>query len=102
MCMYALSLQAVSQAKQCWFADDARGCGSLQNIRVWWDKLTMARPDFGYYPNAGKCWLVMKPNKWITRSIEHSQQSLGQLQFEDPQGITLLHLMSNSQARLSS
>ena len=37
-----------------------------------------------------------------TRSIEHSQQSLGQLQFEDPQGVTLLHLMSNSQARLSS
>ena len=34
MCLYALSLQAlisrlqaVSQAKQCWFADDATGCG---------------------------------------------------------------------------
>ena len=38
MCLYALSLQplisrlqAVSQAKQCWFADDATGCGSIQN-----------------------------------------------------------------------
>ena len=44
MCLYALSLQplisrpqAVSQAKQCWFADDATGCGSIQNIKVWWD-----------------------------------------------------------------
>ena len=70
MCMYALSLQAASQAKQCWFADDARGCGSLQNIRVWWDELMLARPDL-CYPNAGKCWLVMKPdNEEITRSIE--------------------------------
>ena len=67
MCMYALSLQplisrlqAASQAKQCWFADDATGCGSLPNIRVWWDELTMAGPD---YPNAGKCWLATKPDK---------------------------------------
>ena len=41
MCMYAFSLeplifrlQAVGQAKQCWFADDATGRGSLQDIRV--------------------------------------------------------------------
>jgi len=77
MCMYALSLQplisrlqAASEAKQCRFADDATGCGSLQNIRMWWDELTMARPDLGYYPNAGKCWLVTKPDKEETaRSI---------------------------------
>ena len=42
ICMCALSLQplisrlqAASQAKQCWFADDATG----------WDKVMMARPD---------------------------------------------------------
>ena len=30
----------------------------------------MARPDLGYYPNAGKCWLVTKPdNEETTRSI---------------------------------
>ena len=70
MCLYALSpqplisrLQAVSQAKQCWFADDATGCGSIQNIKVWWDELTVAGPDLGYHPNAGKCWLVTKPEK---------------------------------------
>ena len=83
MCMYALSIQAVSQAKQCWFADDARGCGSLQNIRVWWDKLTMARPDFGYYPNAGKCWLVMKPDK------EETTSSIGQHSLTVPRSVAI-------------
>ena len=70
MSMYALSLQplishlqAVSQAKQCWFADDATGCGSLQDIRLWWDELIVAGQDLGYYPNTGKCWLVLKPDK---------------------------------------
>ena len=77
MCLYALSLQplisrlqTVSQAKQCWFADDATGCGSIQNNKAWWDELTVAGPDLGYYPNAGKCWLVTKPDKEeIARSI---------------------------------
>ena len=77
MCLYALSLQqlisrlqAVSQAKQCWFADDATGCGSIQNIKVWWDELIVAGTDLGYHPNAGKCWLVTKPDMEETaRSI---------------------------------
>ena len=62
MCLYALSLQPpifrlqpVSQAKQCCFADYATGCGSIQNIKVWWDELTVAGPDLGYHSNAGKC-----------------------------------------------
>ena len=61
MYMYALSLQPLicrlevaSQAKQCWFAVDSTRCGSLQNIRVWWDELTVAGIDLGYYPNAEK------------------------------------------------
>ena len=77
MCLYTLSLQplisrlqTVSQAKQCWFADDATGCGSIQNIKAWWDELTVAGPGLGYYPNAGKCWLVTKSdNEEIARSI---------------------------------
>ena len=59
---YTLSLQplicrvqVVSQAKECWSADDATRCGPLQNVRVWWDELTMAGTDLGYYPNAGEC-----------------------------------------------
>ena len=44
--LYAISLQplitrlrASSAVKQCWFADDATGSGSLQDVRKWWDKL---------------------------------------------------------------
>ncbi|XP_078372794.1 uncharacterized protein LOC144656446 [Oculina patagonica] len=29
----------------------------------WWDVLTEAGPDLGYYPNAKKCWLITKPDK---------------------------------------
>ena len=46
MALYALSiqplitsLQAVSTAKQCWFADDASGTGSTTDIKRWWDTL---------------------------------------------------------------
>ena len=35
---------------------------------MWWDELTVAEPDLGYYPNAGKCWLVTKPDKEETAS----------------------------------
>ena len=83
MCMYALSIQAASQAKQCWFADDVRGCGSLQNIMVWWEKLTMARPDFGCYPNAGKYWLAMKPDK------ETTTRSIGQYSLAVPRSVAI-------------
>ena len=29
------------------------GVDHYRTSGVWWDELTMARPDFGYYPNAG-------------------------------------------------
>ena len=77
MCLYALSLQplisrlqVLSQAKQCWFADDATGCGSIQNIKAWWDELPGTGPELGYYPNAGKCWLVTKPDKEETARLQ--------------------------------
>ncbi|XP_048582339.1 uncharacterized protein LOC5520811 isoform X2 [Nematostella vectensis] len=70
MSMYALSLQplisrlqAATQVNQCWFADDATGCGSLDDVRQWWDTLQSSGPDLGYFPNAVKCWLVTKPEK---------------------------------------
>jgi len=67
---YLSPTDSLSQAKQCWFADDATGCGSIQNIKAWWDELTVAGLDLNYYSNAGKCWLVTKPDKKKTaRSI---------------------------------
>ena len=70
MSLYAISLQPLitllsirSSAKQCWYADDATGAGALTDIRKWWDELLAAGPALGYYPNAKKCWLVVKPEK---------------------------------------
>ena len=44
-----------------WYADDASATGSLISIRTWWDELTSVGPDFGYFANASKTWLVKKP-----------------------------------------
>ena len=52
-----------SSAKQCWYADDATGAGALTDITKWWNELLAAGPVLGYYPNAKKCWLVVKPEK---------------------------------------
>ena len=56
-------LQASSSAKQCWFADDATGSGTLENVMRWWDELSSSRPALGCFPNAKKCWLITKPEK---------------------------------------
>ena len=70
MGLYALSiqplitsLQAASSVKQCWFADDASGAGSIMEIRTWWDALSTIGPDLGYFPNDRKCWIIAKPAK---------------------------------------
>ena len=70
MSLYAISLQPLitllsvrNSAKQCWYADDATGAGSLEDIRKWWDELLTSGPTLGYYRNAKKCWLVVKPEK---------------------------------------
>ena len=62
MGLYALSiqplitsLQAASSVKQCWFADDASGSGSITEIKTWWVVLSTLGPDFSYFPNDRKC-----------------------------------------------
>ena len=59
----ATSLQAASSVKQCWFSDDAGRAGSITEIRKWWDVLGTIGPDFGYFPNDRKCWIIAKPAK---------------------------------------
>ena len=70
MGLYALSiqplitsLQAASSVKKCWFADDASGAGSIMETRTCWDAFSTLGPDFGYFPNDGKCWIIAKPAK---------------------------------------
>ena len=59
-----LALQNTSNAKQCWLADDASGAGSIKDVLKWWQSPEKMGPMFGYHPNALKCWLIVKPNKY--------------------------------------
>ena len=43
-----------------WFADDATAGGTLQSLKQWWDELERIGPDFGYFANAPKSWLIVK------------------------------------------
>ena len=69
MAMYALAvvpligqLRAhVPEACQAWFADDATAVGPLSSLFQWWRHLSSAGPDFGYFPNASKTVLIVKP-----------------------------------------
>ena len=70
MVMYALAATPLirrlkeikSDVKQVWFADDATAAGKLQALLQWWQHLTVIGPSFGYYPNARKTHLVVKPD----------------------------------------
>ena len=42
------------------FADDIGGAGSLEALLSWWLRVQEFGPRLGYYPNAGKSWLVVK------------------------------------------
>ena len=71
MCLYAVSLQpliiarlnASTLAKKCWYADDATGACSLEELKKWFGVLNELRPSLGYFLNAKKCWLIVKPEK---------------------------------------
>ena len=46
---------------QIWYADDAAAGGKLEMLKSWWDKLNEIGPGLGYFPNAKKTWLIVKP-----------------------------------------
>ena len=66
MAMYAIGIILLirrltnESVKQAWYANDATAGGQLAHLRTWWDRLVDIGPDFGYYPNASKTWLVVK------------------------------------------
>ena len=78
MAMYALGLSILqselkhekTNVKSVAYADDYVGAGSLQDLSKWWDNLTKRGPCFGYYPNAVKSLLIVKPEKEnLTREL---------------------------------
>ena len=65
--MYALAttplisqLQAYNNGTQVWYADDAAAAGGLQDLLQWWSHLATLGPEFGYFANAPKTWLLTK------------------------------------------
>ena len=65
MAFYAASMlplcRGTDGVKAIFYADDGGGGGKLEDLRVWWEGLNRDGPQLGYFPNAGKTWLVTKP-----------------------------------------
>ena len=70
MAMYALAMTMLQQrikyettnVKQVAYADDLTGAGKVEDVRKWWDLVTSHGPDIGYFPNASKSILIVKPD----------------------------------------
>ncbi len=66
MAMYAIAITPLIHRledrvnKQVWFADDATAGGNLARLKTWWDRISEIGPDYGYYPNPSKTWLIVK------------------------------------------
>ena len=59
--MYLHLLQNPSAA-QVWFADAVTAGGTLQGLLTWWTGLKHHGSMYGYFPNAAKTWLIVKPD----------------------------------------
>jgi hypothetical protein len=68
MAMFALGIapliKELEGIYQIWFADDAAAGGSLEEVYQWWNKIVEIGPRYGYYPNPGKTWLLVKENEF--------------------------------------
>ena len=70
MAMYALGVLPLIHSltsnaiKQLWYADDATASGELSKIRSWWERLVEIGPQYGYFLNASKTWMVVKKEKF--------------------------------------
>ena len=68
MVMYALGiLPLIHQlnqysASQAWYAEDAAALGTIQHLQKWWNELTWRGPQFGYFANSAKPWIIVKQN----------------------------------------
>jgi len=65
MAMYALALVPMINrlhrlVKQVWYADDAAAAGLLTDLRAWWDMLCDIGPQYGYFVNSSKTFLIVK------------------------------------------
>ena len=65
MAMYAIAITPLIHrledrvTKQVWYVDTTVG-GSFNHLKAWWDRISAIGPEYGYYPNASKTWLIVK------------------------------------------
>ena len=52
---------ATNGTVQLWYADDSAAGGKVGGLRIWWDRLTMKGPSYGYFLNPKKSVLLVKP-----------------------------------------
>ena len=52
--------QLSNVVKQVWYADDAVAAGHLTDLRTWWDMLCDIGPQFGYFVDSSKTFLIVK------------------------------------------
>ena len=55
-----------TKVKSVAYADDYSGAGNIKDLVKWWEKLSELGPHFGYFPNAEKSILIVKPEKLST------------------------------------
>ena len=68
--MYALAVTPLINSlchhqpdvSQTWFVDDATAAGQLALVLQWWKQLLSLGSLYGYYPNANKTYLIVKPH----------------------------------------
>ena len=71
MAMYAIAtiplikqLKVSTEVEQVWYADDLAAGGKVEKLRKWWDKILEMGPDYGYYANSSKTWLLVKEDTY--------------------------------------
>ena len=47
-------------ARQAAYADDLAGCGTIDQLRKWWDIIIKYGPYIGYHAKPSKSWLIVK------------------------------------------
>ena len=68
MAIYALGkknlLQPELRTRKVFFEDDGVSGGMLNEVKHCWRTLQLSGPSIGYFPNAGKTWLITKPQHY--------------------------------------
>lgn len=78
MAMYALGMMRLqdiirhenTSVKQVAYADDLTGVGKATDLKQWWDLVQTYGPQIGYFPNAAKSVLIVKPEHYEQANSE--------------------------------